>query len=230
MWPEAVKLTELARDLGIAESTARRWAGALSDLMPSTGKGAARRFHPQAGQVLARAKALFEEGFTTEQVSEALHQEFAATVEVAPVTEDVESGSQAIASALKLLADRQAWVIDEVQQLRGELAGVRKQMDQLCLKENEESQVVQDELAFLKENVGIAVEKTLTILQRQEKLEQELIAAKAAQEEERRLVEEQHRQALEERDQFLLSNLKQALEEKRLPWWKKMLKRSSSGE
>lgn len=74
-------LPQIARELGIAESTARRWASYLSALLPSEGRGAARRFHPQAREVLAKAKALFDAGWNTSRVLEALRQQFPSTVE-----------------------------------------------------------------------------------------------------------------------------------------------------
>ncbi|HEY8449123.1 MAG TPA: MerR family transcriptional regulator [Bacillota bacterium] len=84
---EWLTLPQIARELGIAESTARRWAAAFAELLPARGRGSARRFHPQARQVLARARALFEQGLTTDEVAEALRREFPATLDVTPASE-----------------------------------------------------------------------------------------------------------------------------------------------
>ena len=55
-WPT---LPQLARELGVADSTARRWTAAFPDLFPLRGRGAARRVHPQSREVLKLIQALY---------------------------------------------------------------------------------------------------------------------------------------------------------------------------
>jgi len=83
-WPT---LPQLARELGVADSTARRWASSFPDLLPTKGHGSARRFHPQARDVLKRVQSLYTAGFNTDQVAELLQREFPATVDVVTVSE-----------------------------------------------------------------------------------------------------------------------------------------------
>lgn len=89
-WPT---LPQLARELGVADSTARRWTAAFPDLFPLRGRGAARRVHPQSREVLKRIQALYGAGFETKQITELLHREFPITVEVATISEGEQSAA-----------------------------------------------------------------------------------------------------------------------------------------
>ena len=55
-WPT---LPQLARELDIADSTARRWAASFFDFLPTKGHGPTRRFHPQTREVLKRIQTLY---------------------------------------------------------------------------------------------------------------------------------------------------------------------------
>lgn len=129
-WPT---LPQLARELGIAESTARRWASAFAAFMPSRGRGSARRFHPRARDVLRRAKALFEAGLTTEQVAATLAGEFPAHLDVP------ESVVERRARELEDLIAAQAQVIErlvaELEALRSEVAATRQEVRELAERE-----------------------------------------------------------------------------------------------
>ena len=76
-WPT---LPQLARELDIADSTARRWAASFFDFLPTKGHGPTRRFHPQTREVLKRIQTLYASGFNTGQVAEVLRHEFPAII------------------------------------------------------------------------------------------------------------------------------------------------------
>lgn len=129
-WPT---LPQLAREIGIAESTARRWASAFASLMPSRGRGSARRFHPRARDVLRRAKSLFDAGLTTEQVAATLAAEFPAHVDVP------ETIVERRARELEDIVAAQAQVIqrlsEELAALRAEVAATRQEVRELAARE-----------------------------------------------------------------------------------------------
>lgn len=112
---EWVTLPQLARELGVSDSTARRWAATFPELLPSKGKGASRRFHPQARQVLAKLQLLLEGGITTEQAAAVLHREYSATLDVVPVSSPQAGGDQRAPAPADLL-ELVTRAIDTVQQ------------------------------------------------------------------------------------------------------------------
>lgn len=129
-WPT---LPQLAREIGIAESTARRWASAFAGFLRSHGRGSARRFHPQAREVLRRIKTLYDSGLTTEQVAATLAAEFPAHVDVP------EQVIERRARELEDLVVAQARVIErlseELAALRAEVAATRQEVRALAERE-----------------------------------------------------------------------------------------------
>lgn len=110
-WPT---LPQLARELGVADSTARRWAAAFPDLLPTKGHGSARRFHPQSREVLGRVQSLYTAGFNTEQISAMLNREFPATIDV-----------------IEVVSEGQAHERKEVEGLQSVLVGIFQQQTQM---------------------------------------------------------------------------------------------------
>ena len=106
---EWLTLPQVAQELGIANSTARRWAQAFADLLPCRGSGSARRYAPQVREVLAQAQGLFERGLTTEEVGKSLRQRYPVTVDVVPVSDERAEETPAVQVILtELVAMRQA--------------------------------------------------------------------------------------------------------------------------
>lgn len=107
-WPT---LPQLARELGVADSTARRWASSFPNLLPTKGHGAARRFHPQARDVLKRVQSLYTAGLTTEQIAELLHRDFPATIDIVDVVSEGQAHErkdiQGIQTALMAIFEQQ---------------------------------------------------------------------------------------------------------------------------
>jgi len=143
---EWLPLPQIARELGIAESTARRWAAAFPELLPARGRGAARRFHPQARQVLARARALFEQGLTTDEVAEALRREFPATLDVASVSAERAEHERSDPVALRaLIVEHFSDLIREA--VREETHDIMEALREL----KEQNEVLRRELAAARE-------------------------------------------------------------------------------
>jgi len=76
-------LPKIARDIDVPDSTVRRWASSLGEFLASRGRGAGRRFDPSAKTVLGRARDLYAEGLSTEQIVEILRSEDPSRPEVA---------------------------------------------------------------------------------------------------------------------------------------------------
>ena len=104
-----LRLPQVAQELGIADSRARRWAQAFADLLPCRGSGSARRYAPQVREILAQAQGLFERGLTTEEVGKFLRQRYPATVDVVPVSDEQAEETPAVQVILtELVAMRRA--------------------------------------------------------------------------------------------------------------------------
>jgi DNA-binding transcriptional MerR regulator len=134
-----ITLPQLARELNIAESTARRWASSFQELLPSKGRGSGRRFHPQAREVLRRAHVLFESGLTTEQVSDVLHREFAATFDI-EISETRTHEQKNIGTVFKQYENALMMMAEEQRRLREE-------MNEMYERMSEELEAVRKEVA-----------------------------------------------------------------------------------
>lgn len=78
-----ISLPRIAREIDAPNSTVRRWAAALDEFLTSRGSGAGRRFHPDAREILRRAKVLYGTGLGAEQILEVLRADGPRMVGVA---------------------------------------------------------------------------------------------------------------------------------------------------
>jgi DNA-binding transcriptional MerR regulator len=139
---EWLPLPHIARTLGIADSTARRWAGLWPAWVKTQGHGSGRRFHRDTQEMFARVQTLYDKGYTTEQITERLRREFSATVEVVAVPEPPSSSlsetalwtlAEGLQTALRdmetRLTTQMAASQTEVTQLKAEIAALREQQE-----------------------------------------------------------------------------------------------------
>lgn len=140
-------LPQLARELDVAESTARRWAKAFARYLPSKGRGAARRYAPEAKAVLARVKELFDAGLTTQQVEEALRASFSATLDVVP-TADAPPPAPAVPNPVLEILRKQA---EELEALRAEVAAMRETQERLLTRQEERDRALMEVMRALQE-------------------------------------------------------------------------------
>lgn len=87
-------IAEVAQQAGLAESTARRYADLFSDFLPARSYGRARKYPPEAPQVLARVAALYQAGAGTPEVRAQLQREIPRTINVEADEEREEQTNQ----------------------------------------------------------------------------------------------------------------------------------------
>lgn len=90
-------IAELAKELNIAESTARRWAKQLSDFLPSQHIGRAVKYQSDAKDILKEAARLFHAGYTANEVYRILAENHTRTLIAEPI-QDKEKDSQMVAT------------------------------------------------------------------------------------------------------------------------------------
>jgi DNA-binding transcriptional MerR regulator len=107
-------ITELAEELDVAETTARRWAKLFDGFLPAKRFNRITRYSPEAVQVLGEIAALYRKGFTTEEIRHQLETTRPRALVLAPEEEQglVMSRQRAIvalerlANVLQVLADQ----------------------------------------------------------------------------------------------------------------------------
>ena len=120
-WPT---LPTIAHEIGVAESTARRWAAALDDLLASRARGAGQRFDPAAKEILSKAKELYGRGMSSEQVTEILHDEFRRSGHrpARPGEQTSQVLVRVQARKSETVENRKSETVDDLAQLRSEIA------------------------------------------------------------------------------------------------------------
>jgi DNA-binding transcriptional MerR regulator len=140
-----VSLSTIARELDIADSTARRWASMFSDFLEAKGRGAGRRFNPRARDVLRRVQQLYDKNLTADQIADTLRQEFSVVVDVQSEDERTPSNVPAVKTEEVLhmmaqaMAEQQRRLVNELRSqlsdtlsaLRNEIAATREENEKL---------------------------------------------------------------------------------------------------
>lgn len=119
-------IAELAEELDVAETTARRWAKLFETFLPSKRFNRVTRYSPEAVAILADIADLYRKGFTTEEIRHHLEETRPRALALAPQEEQslVMSRQRAIAAlerlsnVLQILADQKEDLqrIDDVTQ------------------------------------------------------------------------------------------------------------------
>lgn len=133
MEEEWVSLSRVARELDIAESTARRWANMFSEFLRSKGNGAGRRFDPSARDVLRRVQTLYAANYNAEQISDALRQEFTMVVDVEDESERIPSAQvfTQMGQFLGDLLETQKRMNDELSEIRGQMQAIHAENEKM---------------------------------------------------------------------------------------------------
>ncbi len=119
-------IAELAEELDVAETTARRWAKLFETFLPAKRFNRVTRYSPEAVEILADIADLYRKGFTTEEIRHHLEGTRPRALALAPQEEQslVMSRQRAIAAlerlsnVLQILADQKEDLqrIDDVTQ------------------------------------------------------------------------------------------------------------------
>lgn len=126
-------ITEIAQELGIPETTARRYARILADYIRSKTIGRTTRYPGETVQLFAQIAELFRQGYTSHDVREWLQREAPKTIVVDEEADnDDHHHSPPPVEAVAMLVEAQNKLInelkDEVAQLRKELEAARQEI------------------------------------------------------------------------------------------------------
>jgi len=145
-------LAEIARRLGLPESTVRYYRNRFRDYVPAVGEGKTRRYRPEALDVLRFVADSIRAGVPAEDIEAALRERFAINVE--PQRQATTQQPQGAAILRELVADALADVVreavaertaaleEELRQLREELAATREEL----ARQAEQEQAREDRL------------------------------------------------------------------------------------
>ncbi|HEY8394946.1 MAG TPA: MerR family transcriptional regulator [Thermaerobacter sp.] len=138
-------LAEIARRLGLPESTVRYYRNRFRAYVPSVGEGKTRRYRPEALDVLRFVADAIRAGVPAEDIEAALRERFALNVE--PQRQATTQQPQGAAILRELVADAVADVVreavaqrtaaleEELRRLREELAATREELVQQAERE-----------------------------------------------------------------------------------------------
>lgn len=136
-------ISELAEELDVAETTARRWSKLFETFLPAKRFNRVTRYSPEAVQILADIADLYRKGFTTEEIRHQLQDQRPQTLALAPQDEQglVMSRQRAIA-ALERLSNVLQILADQKEDL--------KRIDDAARELTEKDQEREKELQYLK--------------------------------------------------------------------------------
>lgn len=99
-------IKELAKETGIAESTARRYISNFEDFFTYQGGSRSRKYEETAIKVLARIKILFDSGYETTGVHAALMAEFPLIVDDDQAEQDSKAPALATAADVEEIKEQ----------------------------------------------------------------------------------------------------------------------------
>jgi len=126
-------LAAVARNLDVAESTARRWANLFEDFLQSKGHGAGRRFHSSAEDVLRRVRDLYAQNLSAHRIRETLTHEFSMFIDGDTPQNAVQaSPAPSPEDMMQLIAQMiSGRLADELNALREEVAATKAENAEL---------------------------------------------------------------------------------------------------
>lgn len=145
MEEEWLALPQIARELGIADSTARRWAGLWPEWVKTKGHGSGRRFHRDTKELFVRVQTLYDQGYAKEQITAVLRQEFSAMIDAVALPEPTAAPTEAallvLAEGLQTaLHDMEEHLLAKLTASQTEVAALRDQVVQLTRRLDEQEQ------------------------------------------------------------------------------------------
>ena len=123
-------IAQIARTLGIPESTARYYRDRFSGWIPTTGEGRSRRYPPAALDVIRAIAEMSRAGMPADLVEDELQRRGFA-LEAQPQTQQQVTATQQQTAAADLAALIRAAVAAEVAPLRDDLAAARNEIARL---------------------------------------------------------------------------------------------------
>ena len=139
-------ITQIALEIDIPESTARRYAKQLSYFLPSNQIGRTVKYTPIAITVLRDASTLFTKGHTADKVKEILAEKYEQIITGDIVEDDESSRDNLLPADVTLFKDLVAETI------RNEIAASQERSHQQIVKLSEEVKQLREELAKSQDN------------------------------------------------------------------------------
>ena len=121
------KLSDIARQAGLADSTARRYVSTFPEWLPSRTEGRARIYDPEAVQILRQVAKLYAQGMTSEEVRQHLAREHSPTIDAVNAVDVVRPEMANIEQALLVIANQR----HELERLRDDVQELRARLDKL---------------------------------------------------------------------------------------------------
>ena len=119
-----VKLSQIAKQANLADSTARRYVSTFPEWLPSRTEGRARVFDPEAVQILREIAKAYAAGMTTEQIRQHLAREHAPTINAVDV---VRPELANVEHALLVIANQR----QELERLRDDVQALKARLDSM---------------------------------------------------------------------------------------------------
>ena len=119
-----MKLSDIARAAGLADSTARRYVMSFPEWFPSRTEGRRRFYDPEAVAILRQVADLYEQGYTTEAVRDQLAGQHAPTINAVDV---VRPDLANVEHALLVIANQR----QELERLRDDVQALKARLDSM---------------------------------------------------------------------------------------------------
>lgn len=122
-------ISEIARTLGIPESTAHYYRKRFSEYLPSEGEGRYRRYRSEAIDVFTLIVSLVKEGVSLNEVETALQQQFPIAVEIEQQPTTIQRQQQNNSMLQELMSEAISTAIQQqTQQISKEIELLRREV------------------------------------------------------------------------------------------------------
>ncbi|NPV53286.1 MAG: MerR family transcriptional regulator [Firmicutes bacterium] len=152
-------LREIADMLHVPESTLRTWRDQFAEFVPARGSGKTRKYGNLALEVFRRIATYREKGYQTQEIADALNNEFTMTVEIADNSERERERIANAASSMELVAKlTEAWgqvavALENVADQSVRLAGLEQKVEQVVTETEASDQERRQEIQELRRAV-----------------------------------------------------------------------------
>ena len=102
---DKLTVVDMARQLGIPESTARYYVKNFSEFIPGHGSGRKRRYDPQALEILSIIVGYFKSNMTATEVEERLSADFTREIDDRNTTTTITTTTQQPDYSLELIRE-----------------------------------------------------------------------------------------------------------------------------
>ncbi|MCL8207781.1 MAG: MerR family transcriptional regulator [Actinomycetia bacterium] len=193
MW---VGIAEVSRTTDIPERTLRRYVDRHGEFLPARRRGRTYELAQSAVPLVQRIRDWYATGMSAEAIDETLRQQYPVTITIGPEATTTAVVPEGFETLRQQLGQMLAAVAERQEAERNELATIYRSL--VALRDRlEELDSVRADFRRLADHLGAWQQQVV------------------------RLGEEQRR-ALEERDQYIVSAMRQMLSVRPEPWWTRL--------